>query len=143
MTTTSRLVESALSALALAAVTMPFALAQSTEATQEVQITAFKPILTTGRDVRGGPVEMVQLSRRVSFADLNIATYSGATELHKRIASIARDVCHQLEQKYPGSTDLPSGSCVSEAINSAMAQANAAIAAAERATLREAEAPQK
>ena len=69
---------------------------------------------------------------RVSYADLNLATHSGAVELEKRIKDSATKACAQLQKLYPLSrdTDPP---CVETAAKNALAQANKAIAAAERA----------
>lgn len=77
--------------------------------------------------VKGVP--MISLVYRVNYTDLNLATYSGAVELEKRIKDGATKACAQLQRLYPVSedTDPP---CVEAATKNAMAQANKAIAAA-------------
>jgi UrcA family protein len=69
---------------------------------------------------------------KVSYSDLNLGTHSGAVELEKRIKDSATKACQQLAKLYPETTegDTP---CVQGAVKSAMAQANKAIAAAEKA----------
>jgi UrcA family protein len=78
-----------------------------------------------------GGRELYSLVSKVSYADLNLATHSGAVELEKRIKLSAHNVCSQLRKLYPDSveTDPP---CVQAATKNAMAQANQAIAAAEK-----------
>jgi UrcA family protein len=79
--------------------------------------------------VKGVPA--LSIVYKVSYADLNIGTNSGAVELQKRIKDSATQACAQLKQLYPSSveTDPP---CVEAAIKNAMRQANKAIAAAEK-----------
>jgi UrcA family protein len=81
---------------------------------------------TTDKDGR-----LYALVYKVSYADLNLATHSGAVELEKRIKDSAAQACAQLKTLYPitDDTDPP---CVSAATKNGMAQANKAIAAAEK-----------
>jgi len=116
------------------ALTSAAAVAQ--DKSSEVTIVATQQVeLAAGRTNGGQRVEVAQLSRVVSYADLNIATHSGATELEKRINNAARAVCKKLEVLYPSGTShgLGSGSCVADATKDAMAKARVAIAAAESA----------
>lgn len=66
---------------------------------------------------------------RVSYADLNLATHTGASELEKRIKDSATKACTQLQKLYATSVEPP---CSQAAIKNAMAQADKAIAAAEK-----------
>lgn len=75
--------------------------------------------------------ELYSLVSRVSYADLNLATHSGAIELEKRIKHTAQAVCLQLQKLYPNSVDTDP-SCAQAATKNAMVQANKAIAAAEK-----------
>lgn len=113
--------------------TVTFAQMNSSEL-PEVIVEAETPVAGAGRDARGFPIEVVQLSRRVSYADLHIGTHSGAIELHKRIETAAKAVCEELKRVYPHGSEEnnPSGSCIRDAIKNAMPQANAAIAEAEK-----------
>lgn len=93
--------------------------------TSEVVVEAPHVEATT---VKGVPA--LSIVYKVSYADLNIGTNSGAVELKKRIKDSATQACAQLKKLYPTSveTDPP---CVQAAIKNGMAQANKAIAAAE------------
>ena len=73
----------------------------------------------------------ISIVEKVSYGDLNLATNSGAMELQKRIKASATQICGQLKKLYPDSveTDPP---CVERAFQSAMKEANKAIAAAEK-----------
>jgi UrcA family protein len=130
MTSTSRSVALAASAFALASTGV---IAQSTDEVPEVKIVASKPMLKAGQTAGGQPVEVVALSHVVNYADLNIATPAGVTELEKRINDAAKSVCRELELLMPRGTSqgVGSGSCVNDATADAMAKAKVAIAAAE------------
>ena len=73
----------------------------------------------------------ISIVEKVSFADLNLATNSGAVELQKRIKASATQICGQLKKLYPDSADTDPP-CVEAAIQNAMKEANKAIAAAEK-----------
>jgi UrcA family protein len=79
--------------------------------------------------VKGAPA--LSIVYKVSYADLNIGTNSGAVELQKRVKDSATHACAQLKKLYPNSVE-PDPPCVQAAIKNAMAQANKAIAAAEK-----------
>ena len=49
----------------------------------------------------GAPIEVVSLSKSVSFVDLDLATDAGVTEFRKRILYASLDACNQLEAQYP------------------------------------------
>ncbi len=117
------------------ALTSAVSFAQSNGKVPEITVMAETPVVKGGFDADHEPVEIAQLSRRVGFADLKLGTRSGARELHRRIEMAAEVVCDQLARHFPTATEeeLPHGSCVEEAISSAKAQVDAAIAAAEKA----------
>jgi UrcA family protein len=127
MTGISRITQASLAAIAFA-LASAIALAQSTAPLQEVQVIAFKPIITTLQDKAGHRVEIIRLSKVVSYADLDVATQSGAEALKKRVRRAAMGICVELKQEYPNTT--PYGSCFKEAVNSAMPQVDVIIAAA-------------
>lgn len=133
--------------LAALAFSLPSAVGftQSKNEVSEVRVEASRvPTMTTAHTARGDPVQVAQLSQVVSYADLDLATHTGATQLEHRINNAAKTVCKELERLYPSGTQqgLGSGSCVNDAVKGAMAQANVAIAAAEKA-YESAKAPQK
>jgi UrcA family protein len=79
--------------------------------------------------VKGTPA--LSIVYHVSFADLDLATNSGAVELQKRVKDSATQACDQIKKLYPNSIDTEP-TCVETAIKNGMAQANKAIAAAEK-----------
>jgi UrcA family protein len=79
--------------------------------------------------VKGAPA--FSIVYKVSYADLNLATHSGAMELQKRVKDSATKACAQLAKLYPNTveSDPP---CAQAATKNGMAQADKAIAAAEK-----------
>ena len=73
----------------------------------------------------------MQLSRVVGYADINIATASGAAVLRQRVSDSAKTVCEEIARLYPLP---PSGKelCVEKAMKAATPQVQAAIDAAEK-----------
>jgi len=132
-----RLLRSA-SAVAIA-VMATAAVAQSSTQLPEVKVAADKPIVTQGRTPAGQRVEMVTLSRVVNYADINIATASGAAVLKQRVSDNAKAVCEDIAKLYPLP---PSGTelCIEKAMKAATPQVQAAIDAAEKG-IRSAQAP--
>ncbi|HEV2229013.1 MAG TPA: UrcA family protein [Steroidobacteraceae bacterium] len=134
----SRLVHRSLIAAAIGAMTTA-AVAQQLP---EVKVVANKPVLAQGRTASGHPVEVIQLSRVVNYADINVASHVGAKVLQQRVSDAAKAVCDELATLYPTGTshELGTGSCVTDTVNATAPQVQAAIAAAEKTT-RFAEAP--
>jgi UrcA family protein len=98
----------------------------------QVTVTASRPTeKIVGRGLLLEPIKEVSLSFAVSYADLDIASHSGAATLESRINDAANKACAQLDKDYalmaPGGND-----CVKTAVKKAMVQAHAAIAAAEK-----------
>jgi len=120
-------------AAALALVDMPAVAQQKDKDIAEVKIEATHMVQRVGTTSSGIPVELVQLTRRVNYSDLNLATHSGAVALEQRINDTAQEACKQLDKLYPLSAPAQV-SCVKDAVAGAMSQANLAIAAAEKAT---------
>jgi len=85
-----------------------------------------------GATYSGTPIELIQLSRRVSYSDLDLSTMSGADELRSRIRDTAAEICNTLERRYPlyASARQESADCTSRAASSAMPQVRAAMASA-------------
>jgi UrcA family protein len=118
-------------ALALA-VASAAAIAQEKEQTPEVKIQAGQVQKTTvGNSYTGIPIERLQVELPVSYANLNLATSSGAAELEKRVSETAKEACARLDAADPlDMSDSDNISCVRETTAGAMKQARAAIAAA-------------
>ena len=98
-------------------------------AQQAPEVVVEAPHVVTTKE-QGGR-ELYSLVYKVNYADLNLATRSGAVELEKRVKDSATKACAQLRKLYPLSedTDPP---CVDTATRNAMRQANKAIVAAEQ-----------
>lgn len=79
----------------------------------------------------GVPVEVISVSQRVSYADLNLASVSGAEEMEARVRNTARTLCAKLDEKYPLSS-VDQDSCVRNSVTKGMADVRAAIVAAEK-----------
>jgi len=120
------------------------ATAQEKSETAEVKIEAARPVERIGRTSSGAPIEIVQLTRRVSYADLDLATHEGAKELENRVNETAKAACKQLDTLYPLGTSQGPGTrglhCVKDAVAGAMPQLRAAVTAAEK-RVRSAELP--
>ncbi|MEZ5500500.1 MAG: UrcA family protein [Steroidobacteraceae bacterium] len=81
-----------------------------------------------GRSDIGAPIVQVDLSHTVSYADLNLASASGAETLRQRVDSTAHLLCRDLDQLYPLESSDPM--CAKHAVHMAKSQVDAAIAAA-------------
>lgn len=79
----------------------------------------------------GVPTEEVTVTRRISYADLDLNTHAGTLALKRRVEEAARLACKQLDELYP--LEQPAApSCVKDALTAANSQVDAAIAAAQR-----------
>ncbi len=83
----------------------------------------------TGTDAR---IEIIELRRRVSFADLDISKYEAVVELENRIQTTAKEACEKLYEMYPTSPPDRRAiqDCTDQAIAGTEEQVKAAIAAA-------------
>jgi UrcA family protein len=76
-----------------------------------------------GRTTIGAPIEVISLSRPVSYADLDLSTQEGRAELRKRIENTAKAACKELDVMYPDSMFQPipaEQNCVKNASSQAM-----------------------
>jgi UrcA family protein len=78
-----------------------------------------------------GSEQIISLSRRVSYADLNLGTYSGSQEIEARVRSTAKSLCEKLDQMYPTS-DINTKTCVRNTVAKGMADVRAAMVAADK-----------
>jgi UrcA family protein len=98
------------------------------------QITVIAPRLVTreaGRTAAGSKVELISLTRRVDYKDLDLKQQASVAELETRVNEVAQEACAQLARVYPLS-DPQTPDCVKDAVEKAMAQVKAAVAAANR-----------
>jgi UrcA family protein len=96
----------------------------------EVDVVAPHVEKTTQVGAMGNKVQAMSIEYKVSYADLNLGTHSGAVELERRIKESATKACDQLAKLYPETTE-GNPPCVEGAVKNAMAQAKRAISAAE------------
>ena len=142
-----RVAQATLAAIVFAAA-VGVATAQEDNELSEVKVVAQKPVVKAGKTASGREVETVQLTRRVSYADLDLSTRVGSDELRKRIEEASKAVCKDLLDMYPGSTadgvgELGrEGSCVKKAMDGGMKEAKAHMAAADK-QIRDAKATPK
>lgn len=78
------------------------------------------------------PVYSITVEHSVSYAGLDLSTPSDAAELRKRIDETAKQICIELDQKYPKTIYVPLGDtkhCVETASAEGQARAQEIIAA--------------
>jgi len=105
------------------------------EVKPEVKVEAGKIVtIKEGHSPTGIQTERVQLTRNVSFKDLDLTTPGGASELEQRIRDSADSVCTQLKDINPTNSaqneEMDQKTCVSGAVKAAMRQMKQAVASA-------------
>jgi UrcA family protein len=74
----------------------------------------------------GTPIERFWVNRKVSFADLDLATASGSAAFLRRVTEAAKEACAQLRAADPADlSDMDSASCIKTATDNALKQAKA------------------
>jgi len=109
----------------------PPAVAQQANEEREVVTVVAAPIELRheGRTVRG-PIQVTELKRRVSYADLELHSRADMTMLETRIETIAREICQELSYMVPFGTRTELRRCVKRAIHETEEQVQAAMASA-------------
>ena len=104
------------------------AIAQEQQLAQ-ITVTAPREVhKVVGKSTAGVPIESISLSYDVTFSDLDLTKPAGVSELDRRIDTMAKAACTDLDKLYPRK---PSDQhCVARAIASAADQKKQAIAAA-------------
>ncbi len=77
------------------------------------------------------PIENVTITRRVSYADLDLSTQAGAAALERRVKEAASAGCKQLDNLYP-LEDKEARECTRMAVAEASPQVLHALAVARR-----------
>jgi UrcA family protein len=76
----------------------------------------------------GTPMERFWVDRKVSYADLDLTTTAGSTELLRRVTEAAKEACAQVHAADPVDlSDMDDASCLRKATDGALKQVNAAI----------------
>jgi UrcA family protein len=123
--------------LTIAATFVSPAIAQQKEKTGQAmtsieEITVEAPRVVrreVGRTAVGGKLELITLTRRVNYADLDLTVDAQVTQLEKRVNDVARDACDELARVYPAPS-AATRECVREAMEGAKPQVDAAVDAA-------------
>jgi UrcA family protein len=123
---------SVVAAMALIAKTSRAVGAESHQPLLEVVIEAQRLVRhEVSRTSSGSPIELIQLTRRVDYGDLDLTKHSDVAELENRISAMADEACKQLADMFPrAAPDNPN--CVKQAIAGGMKQAEMAIKAASK-----------
>jgi UrcA family protein len=110
------------------------AMGQDGQDSPAVRIEAAKVTTVTLGYSHGIRSEAIQLSSKVSYADLNLTTPSGAAQLESRIRDTASSICKQLMDVSPATAALAEGvdrqDCMNGAVKEAMIKAKQVIASA-------------
>ena len=105
------------------------AVAQQSDQTPGVQIDEGKVQQTMAQlSEYGTPIERFWVDRKVSFADLDLATTAGSAELMRRVTEAAKEACAQVRAADPVDlSDMDDTSCIRTATDRALKQVNAVI----------------
>ncbi len=111
------------------------AVAQPTDQDADEVVVVEAPIQrqTVGRAAAtGARTEIIELSRQVSFADLDLTKHADVMELEKRIEATAKEACAKLDEMFPLAPSDPGDQwrCTKRAVASAQDQLQAAISEA-------------
>jgi UrcA family protein len=122
----------AVGTLASGAVSTSFAAPPEVE---EVTVTASRILTETpaGSTTTGVPIVDISLSYGVSYAGLDLASHSGATELEKRVREAAQAACKEITRQRPLVHMTPDdATCAKVATDKAMPKVHELVAAAEK-----------
>jgi UrcA family protein len=97
----------------------------------EFVVSSARPSGITRSSLTGASDEVISISQRVSYADLNLATVSGSREMETRVRNTARTLCEKIAQKYPFASSNAE-TCVRNAVAKGMADVRVAIEKAEQ-----------
>jgi UrcA family protein len=85
----------------------------------------------------GTPMERFWVDRKVSYADLDLTTTAGSTELVRRVTEAAKEACAQVHAAdLVDLSDMDDTSCLRTATDGALKQVNAAIKQRLKSTVR-------
>lgn len=108
----------------------PAAAQQDDEVLEEIVVEAPRAVRhTVEKTSSGGTIELIQLRRRVSYADLDLTNHGDVTTLEERVNATAEEACDKLAEMYP--MVAPNNpNCVDQAVSGAMEQVEQVVAAA-------------
>lgn len=102
---------------------------EQAKAPEEITVQAPR-LIREQSTLSGGKTELISLTRRVSYADLDLTKHKDVMMLEQRIKDTAREACTALAKMYPNA-DASNPDCMRQAEKGAMDQANSVVAAAE------------
>jgi UrcA family protein len=104
------------------------AIAASTAVAQPLEVVTVEAAraTTVGQTMHGVPIDEITIRSRVSYADLDLTTASGALELENRIRATAESSCRKIDVQFPaeGSSEA---ACIKNAVEAAMQEARRVI----------------
>ena len=101
------------------------------QAMEVVTVEAVREIVV-GKSPIGAPIKELTIRSRVSYADLDLTTATGAATLEKRVRDAAASSCKEIKVDVPVE-GWTIDRCIREAAEDAMVQVNKAIADAKAA----------
>jgi len=106
--------------------------AMAAEPPAEITITATQQAkVVVGRTAIGAPIELVTLTRHVSYSDLDLSKSADAATLEGRVTQTVKDACKELDDRYPLEPNTAS-ECIKTSTDKAMVQVHQAVAAANK-----------
>ncbi|HEX9206645.1 MAG TPA: UrcA family protein [Steroidobacteraceae bacterium] len=101
------------------------------QAMEVVTVEAVREIIV-GKSTIGAPIKELSIRSRVSFADLDLTTASGAAALQKRVEDTAKSTCKEIKVDVPADGSSVE-KCIKDALAGAQPQIDKAIAEAKAA----------
>ena len=123
----------ALAATGFFIISDPASAQQATEEMEEIVVQAPVERQNVGvASTTGARIELIELRRRVYFADLDLSKNADVAELKTRITTTAKESCKQLSDMFPLDTSdrHEIRQCTDKAVDGTEEQVQAAIAAA-------------
>ena len=120
--------------LALLAAGLCVASTAAVAQTSEIIVEAPRVERLAERNNQGTPVDLISVTHRVTYGDINVGTAAGAKTLEKRVSDAAKAACAEIDRLYPLTVPEPGAPrCEKKAFDKAMVAVRAAVAAAEKA----------
>ena len=120
----------AVAATGLVFITGPAVAQQASEVMEVVVTEAPITVRQVGQTNFGAKIELFEIKRRVSYADLDLSNRADVIELKARVETVSKESCEELSTMYPLDSVTEKRRCIKKAISSAEEQVQAAIVAA-------------
>lgn len=103
---------------------------QDSEVMEEVVVEAPMTVRQVEKTNIGVKTELIELKRRVSYADLDLSKHADVLEFETRVEAVSKESCEKLSDMFPLGVAAETRRCIKKAISSVEEQVQAAIAAA-------------